>query len=270
MQNLGDIYLADVSRHPLLTSKEEQQLIADHYANPREYTAHRLIVSNLRLVVFLAGKMPTVSVSFLDLVQEGNRGLVRAVQSYDPTSSAKFSTYASYWIKSYMLKYSMDHRSQVRIGTSKDKIKLFYNLEKEKQRLLMLYGVATPAMLANTLDVNQELVIEIQGRLGADVSIYDHDNDRVKEYLLDDNSEPAEVIYEKNQSIANLNLCIEEMKQTMNERDLYILTQRVLADDPVTFKQIGLMLSVSKQRAAQLEVALVRRIRKLMNERGMK
>ena len=169
-----------------------------------------------------------------------------------------------------MLKYSMDHRSQVRIGTSKDKIKLFYNLEKEKQRLLMLYGVATPAMLANTLDVNQELVIEIQGRLGADVSIYDHDNDRVKEYLLDDNSEPAEVIYEKNQSIANLNLCIEEMKQTMNERDLYILTQRVLADDPVTFKQIGLMLSVSKQRAAQLEVALVRRIRKLMNERGMK
>src|SRR3989338_4852166 len=130
------LYLQEIAKYPLLSPEEELELARQHYEESDIKAAHRLITANLRFVVKIANEFRRAQVNVLDLIQEGNYGLMQAVKKFNPYKGVKLSSYAAWWIRAYILKYLMDNRSQVKIATTAAQRKLFYNLQKETDRLL--------------------------------------------------------------------------------------------------------------------------------------
>lgn len=165
------IYLRELSRYPLLTPEEEYELAVAHFENQSSEAAQRLITSNLRLVVKIANEFRASNVSPLDLIQEGNYGLMQAVKRFNPFKNVKLSSYSAWWIRAYILKFLMDNRGPVRMGTTAAQRKLFYNLRKETEKLLREYETADTKTLAANLGVKEKEVISMQERMAAkDVS----------------------------------------------------------------------------------------------------
>ena len=161
------LYLQEIAKYPLLDPEQEFELAQRHYEEDDIQAAHRLITSNLRLVVKIANDFSKVQANLLDLIQEGNYGLMQAVKKFNPYKGVKLSSYAAWWVRAYILKYLMDNHGQVRIATTAAQRKLFYNLEKETQRLLSEYDTADPKMIAKSLNVSEKDVIEMQKRLSS-------------------------------------------------------------------------------------------------------
>ena len=166
------LYLQEIARYPLLDPEEELELARKHFEDEDIPSAHRLITSNLRLVVKIANDFRKAQASLLDLIQEGNYGLMQAVKKFNPYKGVKLSSYAAWWIRAYILKYLMDNNSQVKIATTASQRKIFYNLQKETDKLLAEYDRVDPKMIAERLDVPEKDVIEMQKRMGSsDVSL---------------------------------------------------------------------------------------------------
>lgn len=166
------LYLREIARYPLLSPEEEFELAKRHYDHKDPQAAHRLITSNLRLVVKIASDLNKAQMNLLDLVQEGTLGLMQAVKKFDPYKGVKLSSYAAWWIRAYILKYLLENRSQVRIATTTNQRKLFYNLQKETNRLLAEGEEVDVKLLADSLEVPEKDVIEMQKRLeSSDVSL---------------------------------------------------------------------------------------------------
>src|ERR1700682_2609572 len=161
-------YMAEVSRHPLLTREEEHELAVKFSRTHDPEIAYRLVTANLRLVVKIAHEYRRAAFSLLDLIQEGNVGLMHAVQKYDPFRGVKLSSYAAWWIRAYILRYLMDNWRMVKLGTTQAQRKLFFNLRKEQERLLGQGFEAQPALLAEKLEVSEQDVREMDQRLGND------------------------------------------------------------------------------------------------------
>ena len=159
------LYLQEIAKYPLLEPEEEFELAVEHFESSDVKAAHRLITSNLRLVVKIANDFNKVQANLLDLIQEGNYGLMQAVKKYNPYRGVRLSSYAAWWIRAYILKHLMDNRSQVKIATTAAQRKLFYNLQKETERLLAEYDVADVKKIAENLDVSEKDVVEMQKRL---------------------------------------------------------------------------------------------------------
>jgi RNA polymerase sigma-32 factor len=167
------IYLWEVRRYKLLTREEELELAIRYRETDDQVAAHKLILANLRLVIKIAMDFHRFWMkNLMDLIQEGNVGLMMAVKKFDPHKGIKFSYYASFWIKAYILKFIMENWKLVKIGTTQAQRKLFFNLAKEKDRLLSLGYDPEPKLLAERLDVKKEEIIEMGQRLGGwEVSI---------------------------------------------------------------------------------------------------
>src|SRR5699024_9804224 len=166
-------YLADVRGYDVL-SREEERRIARVFRDTEDPAAERLLVnSNLRLVVKIALEYRAGRGSMLDLIQEGNVGLMHAVRKYDPEKNIRLASYAQWWIRAYILKYLMDNHKMIRIGTTQAQRKLFYNLKKEQARLTRQGLVPTVALLARSLRVREREIIEMQARLSGDESSLD-------------------------------------------------------------------------------------------------
>jgi RNA polymerase sigma-32 factor len=146
-------YLSEVSKYPVLTREEELEISTRVFQDKDREAAQKLAISNLKLVVKIALEYYNTYLNILDLIQEGNVGLLHAVKKYNPYKGTKFSTYASFWIRAYILKYIMDSWSLVKVGTTQGQRKLFYRLNKEKQKLEALGVYPAPKLLASTLDV---------------------------------------------------------------------------------------------------------------------
>ena len=160
-------YLAEIRKTPLLTIEEEKELTRKYKETGDKDIAYRLVTANLRLVVKIALEYQRQWIfNLMDLIQEGNLGLMQAVKNYDPYREVKLSYYASYWIKAYILKFIMDNWKLVKIGTTQVQRKLFFNLQKEKNRLEKLGFRAGPSQLAKVLGTEEEKVIEMEQRLG--------------------------------------------------------------------------------------------------------
>jgi RNA polymerase sigma-32 factor len=160
-------YLLEIKQFRLLTREEEKELATRVIEQNDEKAAHRLITSNLRLVVKIAMDFHRYwTKNLLDLIQEGNLGLLQAVRKFDPYRGIKFSYYASFWIKAYMLKFIMDNWKLVKIGTTQSQRKLFFNLAKERDKLIAQGFTPEPKLLAERLDVREEEVVEMSQRLG--------------------------------------------------------------------------------------------------------
>jgi RNA polymerase sigma-32 factor len=260
-------YMAEVQRHRLLTREEEGTLARRYRSTGDLDAAARLVSANLRLVVKLAHEYHRNPLSLLDLVQEGNIGLMQAVKKFDPERGVKLSTYAAWWIRAYILRYIMDNWKMVKLGTTEAQRKLFFKLRQEQDRLLKQGFEATPKLLAERLNVTEQDVVEMDQRLGPDEVSIDvpvgEDGDTTRgERLLPSSGFPA----------ADERLAAEELKhlfrqkldafgKTLEGKEKYIFEHRLTAEEPMTLQVIGTHFGVSRERVRQIEAALVSRMR---------
>ncbi|MGD0662924.1 MAG: RNA polymerase factor sigma-32 [Syntrophorhabdales bacterium] len=249
-------YLTEVSRYPLLSREEEKALAELVYRQKDKEAARTLILSNLKLVVKIALGYYNTYMNVRDLIQEGNIGLMQAVKKYNPYKGTKFSTYASFWIRAYMLKYIRNNWSLVKIGTTESEKKLFYGLEKEKRRLEAKGIIPVPQLLASNLDVKQQDIEDMERRLSmADVSLdqpaYEEGEETMMDMVKSDGNIEDMVEEREKKKIAALK--IAEFRGMLNERELYIFEHRIMTDEPMTLQEIGDHFNISRERARQIE-----------------
>ncbi len=261
------LYLREISRFPMLKPDEEHELalrVRDH--NDPD-AAFRLVSSHLRLVVRIAMDFQRRWMqNVLDLVQEGNVGLMRAVNKFDPDKGIKFSYYASFWIKAYILKFIMDNWRMVKIGTTQVQRKLFYNLNRERQKLIMQGFDPDAAMLSERLGVSPEQIEEMDQRLaGNDVSLNaqvgEESGGATRMDFLPALGPGIEDSLASDEIAGLLRSRLKTIIPKLNEKELYILNNRLLTDEPVTLREIGERYNVTRERVRQLETRLLEKIR---------
>ena len=259
-------YLAEVSKHPVLTREEELELALKVLNDRNRAAAEKLVISNLKLVVKIALEYYNSYLNILDLIQEGNVGLVHAVKKYNPHKGTKFSTYASFWIRAYILKHIMDSWSIVKVGTTQSQRKLFYRLNKEKKKLEADGVIPAPQLLASTLDVKTEEVEDMEKRLTYTDMSLDHPlYDEGEETLMDvirsgENIEEVVTTKEKNEILSKK---VAEFKEILNDKELLIFEKRIMAEEPMTLQEIGEQFRISRERVRQIE----NRVLKKFNDR---
>ncbi len=266
-------YMAEVTKHPLL-SREEEVALAKRYRDTGDVkAAYKLVASNLRLVVKLAHEYHRNPLSLLDLVQEGNIGLMQAVKKFDPERGVKLSSYAAWWIRAYILRYIMDNWKMVKLGTTEAQRKLFFKLRQEQERLLKQGIEVTPKLLADRLNVSEQDVVEMDQRLGNDeVSIdapipgSEDDKSSRADRLLPSAAQGADVTLGNSELREMFRGKLDKFAEGLNEKEKYIFEKRLTADEPMTLQDIGAHYGVSRERARQLEAALLERMKKYMRE----
>jgi RNA polymerase sigma-32 factor len=266
------VYLREARRYPLLTPEEERALATRLVEHGDTQAARKLIEANLRLVVKIAYEYRRAHKNLLDLVQEGNIGLIQAVSKFDPYRGVKLSSYAAFWIRAYILKFILNNWRLVKIGTTQAQRKLFFNLRKEREKLEQLGFQATTALLAEKLDVPEKEVVEMERRLAAPEasldaplgSSSDDDGTRTRlDYLPSDDVRPDRAVAQSEFSEL-LRGKLEKFAQTLEGREQTIFRERWLTDEPLTLQEIGDRYQVSRERARQLEKRMLDRLKKYL------
>ena len=259
-------YLWEINQYPLLTPEEEFHLAHLYKETKDKEAAFKLITSNLRLVVKIALEFQSFWASnLMDLIQEGNIGLMMGLKKYDPDKGIRFPYYASFWIKAYILKFILDNWRLVKVGTTQAQRKLFYNLQKEKQNLTRLGYEPLPQLIAKKLNVREKDVIEMEqrmegGEFSLDAPLNPETKDSFKEVIpLAENS--PEGIWARNEIKELVAEKIESIKKELSPKEKDILELRLLADKPLTLKEIGKRHHVSRERIRQIEARLLRKLR---------
>ncbi|MCG8531477.1 MAG: RNA polymerase factor sigma-32 [Desulfovibrionales bacterium] len=261
------MYLREISKFPMLKPEEEFALAKRVQEFNDSDAAFRLVSSHLRLVVKIAMDFQRRWMqNVLDLIQEGNVGLMRAVNKFDPDKGIKFSYYASFWIKAYILKFIMDNWRLVKVGTTQAQRKLFYNLNKERQRLISQGFDPDTATLSKKLNVSEEQVIEMEQRLDAsdmslDIPVGDDTGGATRMDFLPALGPGIEDVLSDHQMAEMLTQKIADIEHTFNEKELAILHQRLLSDDPITLREIGEKFAITRERVRQIEARLLQKIR---------
>jgi len=265
-------YMAEVNRHPLLTREQEHEL-AVHYRDTGDVkAAYTLVAANLRLVVKLAHEYHRNPLSLLDLVQEGNIGLMQAVKKYDPDRGVKLSSYAAWWIRAYILRYIMDNWKMVKLGTTEAQRKLFFKLRQEQERLTTQGFEATPKLLAERLHVTEQDVVEMDQRLGHDELSLDAPLSEDSKATRADRFLPPAAAPAADEALASAELRqlfrerLAEFAKTLKDKELYIFEKRLIAESPLTLQDIGDHYGVSRERARQIEAGLINRMRDYMRQ----
>ena len=259
-------YLSEISQYRLLTREEEIELGRRVQEEGDMEAAYQLVTSNLRLVVKIALEFQRVWMqNLLDLIQEGNIGLMQAVKKFDPYKNVKFSYYASFWIKAYILKFIMDNWRLVKIGTTQGQRKLFFKLKKEKQRLIEQGFDPKPKLLSQRLGVSEREIIDMDQRLdGWDVSLdspVKEGSDTGRIEFISEGSVSAEDRVAKKQIENLLHEKVAEFRKQMTDRELEIFDQRIFSDSPVTLQEIGDRYGISRERVRQIEKNVIKKMR---------
>ena len=266
-------YLDELKRYPLLEPQEEftlaMQLREEGNLTQAQTAARMLVTANLRLVVKIAFEYRTFYSNLLDLIQEGNIGLMKAVSKFDPTKGARLSYYASWWIRSYILKYLLDNFRLVKIGTTQAQKKLFYHLMREKEKLETQGLLAGPKLLAERLNVREKDVVEMEQRLsgqGAEMSLdapLDRSEGNPKSHidLLSDDRETADEALARDQILQLLRDNLPHFQKLLNEKELKILNDRLLAEEPKTLQEVADLYGLTRERARQIETKVIDKLR---------
>lgn len=267
------IYLKEISRHKLLTIEEEKELTAELLRTGDIEVAKKLVLANLRLVVKIALEYKSAYKNIMDLIQEGNIGLMKAVSKYDPSKGAKLSYYASWWIRSYILKFILDNFRLVKIGTTQEQKKLFYNLMREKQRLMNMGINPDVKQLSQNLGVSEKAVIEMDHRLGSsgqEISLDKPlDNDGGSQTLSDLIGDNEDSLDSKLADLQNLEILREQLQNFVKElkpRDQEIFKKRLLSEIPESLQSIADQYGVSRERIRQVEERLIEQLKIYMSE----
>lgn len=261
-------YLSQLHKYQVLSPEEEHKLVRLVYEDHDLNAAERLAVSNLRLVVKIAMGYYNVYHNILDIIQEGNVGLLHAVKKYNPYKETKFSTYAQFWIRAYILKFIMDTWSIVKIGTTQSQRKLFYRLKREKRKLENLGLYPAPKILANVLQVKEEEVVEMEARLSCgDVYLNSLVNEDRTETMMDLLASDEDIEYEvsEKESLEVIRERIQVFKATLNEKENCVFDNRLMADSPRTLEEIGAKFHISRERVRQIEQKVLQKAKKSFN-----
>jgi RNA polymerase sigma-32 factor len=259
-------YLSEISKYKLLTREQEIELGKRVQEEGDTEAAYVLVTANLRLVVKIALEFQRVWMqNLLDLIQEGNIGLMQAVRKFDPYKNVKFSYYASFWIKAYILKFIMDNWRLVKIGTTQGQRKLFFKLKKEKQKLIDQGFDPKPKLLSERLGVSEREIVDMDQRLdGWDVSLdapLKDDSNAGRIEFLRSEVESTEDQVAKKEIETLLHNKIDEFKKTMTARELDIFELRIFADSPATLQDIGDRYGISRERVRQVEKNIIKKLR---------
>jgi RNA polymerase sigma-32 factor len=265
-------YLREVQRHALLTGDEEKTL-TQHYARTQDVTtAARLVTANLRLVVKLAYEYRRAYKNIMDLIQEGNIGLMQAVKRYDPYRGVKLSSYAAWWIRAYILRFILNNWRLVKLGTTQAQRKLFFNLNKEKAKLAAMGIEPTSAEIARRLSVDEKEVVDMDRRLSSgeaslDAPVGDTDGRAVSRIELMPSfwtgpdtaleaREMGEIVHER----------LGRFRDTLKGKEVIIFDKRMAAEEPLTLQELGDEFGISRERVRQLEARLTHRLRQYLKD----
>lgn len=258
VQDTMQAYLVHIRRFPLLSPRQNAALAVRYRKTGNKKYASSLATANLRLVVKIALKYYRQWMfDPMDIIQEGNVGLIQAIKKYDPLRGVKFSYYAAYWIKAYILRFIIDNVRLVKVGTSQTQRRLFYNLSKEKTRLERMGFNPTPARLAQALETDSWQIIEMEQRLdGNEISLdaLQADGQNKPRYQL---IHSGTVMFDTalaDQQLFNVALQqLETFKASLDPRRQHIFAERVISDNPPTLQTIGKRYGITKERVRQIE-----------------
>ena len=260
-------YLQEISQYELLSREETDELAIRFREDGDQDAAYRLVSANLRLVVKVAMDFQKYWMqNFMDLIQEGNVGLVQATKKFDPYRGVKFSYYAAYWIRAYILKFIMDNWRLVKIGTTQAQRKLFFSLNKEK-KLLEAQGFQPEVkLLAERLKVKESEVIEMGQRMDSwDVSLESpvrSDSEDEQKSFIPSGGPAIEDIVAGTEMKDKLSDLLKVLKVKLNDKEKMILEERLLTDEPMTLQTIADRFGISRERVRQIEVNLLKKMKK--------
>jgi RNA polymerase sigma-32 factor len=263
-------YLAEIRRFPLLSREEEHQLAVDYKQYGNIEAAYKLVTANLRLVVMIAREYQKAFKNLLDLIQEGNMGLMEAVKNFDPYRGVRFPSYAVWWIRAYMIRYIMNDWRMVKIGTTQAQRKLFFNLQKEREKIEAEGLTPGPKLLAQRLNVKEDEVVEMEQRLASrdlsvDMPMGDDEEATLLHFLPDQKESPEEQLAE-NQYQQLLREKMEQFAGALKDKELVIFRERLLNEEPLTLREIGEKYDISRERVRQIEERVKRKLKAFLSK----
>lgn len=263
-------YLAEIRHIPSLSKEEEHELALKYFKNHDQKAGYKLVMANLRLVVMVAREYQKNVHNLLDLVQEGNIGLLEAVKQYDPFRGIRFPSYAVYWVRAYMLRFIINNLRLVKIGTTQAQRKLFFNLQKEKEKLESEGFAPEAKLLAERLKVKESEVIEMEQRLGlpefsVDAKVGGNEDSTDFHGLIADTKENAEDVIVREQFSDAIRKSVSKFKENLNDKEKAIIDLRLMTEEPVTLQEIADRFDLSRERIRQLESRLKEQLKEFLS-----
>jgi len=266
VSNALDAYVSQINQFPILTAEEEFKLAVRYSKHDNMEAAEKLVVSNLRFVVKIAHKYKGYGIKLLDLIQEGNIGLMHAVKKFDPYKGYRLISYAVWWIRAYMQNFIIKSWSLVKIGTTQAQRKLFFKLNQVKRKLQGI-SLKKPEFteIAESLNVKEAEIEEMDCRLNnrdlsLDATISDESESSHIDYLTFEGEDQEKVLIKKEEAVSAKNK-IDRALSELNDRENYIIKNRIMADNPETLQEMGDRFNITRERARQIEKAALRKLR---------
>lgn len=260
---LLQVYMKEVNRFPLLKEEEAKKLTTEYATTQLPRLRAKLINHNLRLVVKIAYEYRAAYSNLMDLIQEGNIGLIKGVEKYDPSRGVPLAHYAANWIRAYMLRFIVNNSRLVKLGTTEAQRKLFFNLAKEKAKLEAQGIEVTDGVLAKHLNVEEKELTEMSQRLSApDASIHvDSGSHRdsaspVKVLSIESEEASPDEAFEREEKKLQLNERLQKFRATLSAKKALVFDRRLMQDEPDTLEEIGVDLRVTRQRVQQIEAEI--------------
>jgi len=269
-------YLAEISNYPVLSRKEEYEL-AMKYKNDGDLDAARkLVSSNLKFVVKVANEYKNYGFNAMDIIQEGNVGLMHAVKGFDPTKGYRIISYAVWWIRAYIQNYVIKSWSLVKVGTTQAQRKLFYKLRSTKNQMKIGEGNLSSEdykEIADKLNVSNEAVIEMDQRMGGkdlslDAEITGDTDLSHMDFLADDEENQEDLLTKVEEEKIVKSTMVDALK-TLKERERFIIENRILVDKPLTLEELGTKFNISRERVRQIENAALKKMKGILTEKGI-
>jgi RNA polymerase sigma-32 factor len=269
-------YLAELSNYPILTREEEYELAMRYKKDGDLEAARKLITSNLKFVVRIANTYKNYGLNPMDLIQEGNIGLMHAVKGFDPTKGYRLISYAVWWIRAYIQNFIIKSWSLVKIGTNQAQRKLFYKLRSTKQKMDYTEEILSPdeyKNLAEELGVSDEAVVEMDQRIGTkdlslDAELTANNESTHLDFLVDDLTNQEELI-SKNEEEENIRTGLDVAMGSLKDRERYIIKSRILSENPLTLEELGSELKISRERVRQIETSALQKIKTALEKKGL-
>lgn len=258
------LYMAEIKKFPLLTPEEEQLFAVKFYEEKDLEAAHRLITANLRFVVKIAAEYRDYGMKMIDLIQEGNVGLMMAVRKFNPYKGFRLISYAVWWIRAYIQNHIISGWSLLKIGTTQAQKKLFFKLNQAKNAIKQMTGLDDNEATAISLDVRESDVVEMEQRMrgehSLDAEIADGDGLTLLDSLADERQNQEEQLAELQES-SLLQREIASALTSLNEKERYIIEHRITADTPLTLQEIADHFAISRERVRQIEEGALRKMK---------